>query len=158
MSEKYLIKLRSLLEKEVNWDEVFNPKDPYESTYLMFLVQAFMGDSSEKEIAELRQELSPEERAMLRANILNNNYIPWAIKCIKTLKAHIDNGAILLYMNTLLNLTFLCIIGSMNSNNKLPRDLNNFFYKINQEEAKTDETKTDYKPPAISTSNTFTMQ
>jgi hypothetical protein len=132
------MKLATLFQERVNWEDLFNPKEPFESTYLLYLTQAFIGDGSDRELAELRQEPTAEERKALRLSILTHNCIPWAINQIKDLKTYINYEATLVYIRALLNLIFIYIAGALHSNKKLPRDLVHLTYKI-QEKAKANE-------------------
>jgi len=140
VSKKYLLKLATLLQDKVSWEDFFNPKEPFESIYLMYLTQAFIGDGSDKELAELRQEPTAEERKALRISILNQNCIQWGINQIKELKTDLNNEATVIYIKVLLNLIFNYIVASMHANEKLPRDLVHLTYKV-QEKSKADEAK-----------------
>jgi len=106
----------------------------------MYLTQAFIGDGSDKELAELRQEPTAEERKALRISILNQNCIQWGINQIKELKTDLNNEATVIYIKVLLNLIFNYIVASMHANEKLPRDLVHLTYKV-QEKSKADEAK-----------------
>jgi hypothetical protein len=59
----------------VNWGEIFNLSDLCESTYCLYIINALIKDSSDKELAELRHEPQVEERLALRLNILKSKTI-----------------------------------------------------------------------------------
>ena len=138
VSKKHLKKVNTVFAKElVNWGEIFNPSDPCESIYCLYIINALVKDSSDKELAELRHEPQIEERLALRLNILKSKTIEWSINYLKTLKKHTDNKSMISYTFFIVDLIHIYLVTSMKANGKLPTKL--YFYRYPRDENSIDK-------------------
>eukprot|EP01022_Parablepharisma_sp_SALTPOND_P004330 TRINITY_DN120104_c0_g1_i1.p1 TRINITY_DN120104_c0_g1~~TRINITY_DN120104_c0_g1_i1.p1 ORF type:complete len:1287 (+),score=154.13 TRINITY_DN120104_c0_g1_i1:6286-10146(+) len=161
LSEKHLEKVKTFFLKEtVDWNSIFVPSEPYESMYCLFLMQSLIGDTSQKDLAELRQEISPDDRINLRSNLLKHGCIQWAIQHLKTIKETISKNEMLSYGRMVLHLITVYVVGSLNANDKLPKELKHFTYKVVKEEAKTEGSDTDkaHKGSKMSTTSNIYLK
>lgn len=121
ISKRHLEKVIGVFAKEViNWEEIFNPSDLCESIYCLYIINAVVGDSSEKELAEIRHEPQTDERLALRLNILKSKVIEWCINYLKVLKRHTDNDDMIMYTLLIVFLINAYLIASLRANEKIP--------------------------------------
>ncbi len=154
LSEKHLEKVKAFLSQEiVEWDKLFTFAEPYESMYCLFLVQALIGDSSEKELAELRKEVPAEQRAEFRNAVLKHKGVQWAIEHLRKVKPMLGKIEIASYTKMVMNLITAYLIGAMKANEKLGKDLRHYTYQmLPKEELKGDNAAANTnKGPKMST-------
>lgn len=139
-SEKHLEKIKSFLANDkVDWNEIFFADDYCESMYYIYLLQTLIGDGSEKEFVEIRKEPSFEERTEMRKSILKHRGIQWAIDYLKNTKELITNNTNKIsYLIMITHIIAIYLIASMSVNNKLPKTVKQYSFKLVKEDSKVD--------------------
>lgn len=114
-SKKAVNELNGLAKDQFRWEDIIST-DEHRSMYYMYILLSFVGDGSEKELAELRNEPSEEVRAALRLGVLRHKGIQWAVKILKELKI-----TSMQYVGMIVNLIMIYVCGSLAD--KLPTDV-----------------------------------
>ena len=142
-SESHLTKLKSFLSQNtIDWNKLFSIENYSESIYYLYLLQALIADESEEELAEIRQEPSFEERQEIRKSILKHKGVQWAINTLKDFKVKDRNK--IGYMKMITNLISIYIIGSMSVNNKIPKEVKQYSFKLIKEYKKENKSPFEY--------------
>lgn len=79
-SELQLAKVLNLFKEKPKFEELFNEKQPYESTINLFLAETLIVDMAPPEIMEIRKESNDENRVMWKINFIRNSGLEWIIK------------------------------------------------------------------------------
>ncbi len=90
LSESHLAKILAEFSgaEPLDWGKLFPSAAPYEAIYSLFVTEALVGDSSDKDLAEVRREPLGESRDRLKLDLIRHKGIQWAISvsgCAKSL-------------------------------------------------------------------------
>lgn len=137
VSKEYLEEVKKIFEKELKgWEELFKSSKQGESIYRLYLIKSIIADSSDKELAELREEPSAEERTALRLSILNSKAIQYAVKYIRNLEGYVLQESVIEFIRMTLNIIIPYLVESMRGNKKLPDEFQLYEYRLPKEDDK----------------------
>ena len=84
LSEAHLAKILAAFNgtEPLDWNAMFPATAPFESVYSLFIAEAMAGDSSEKDLAEIRREPMGDARDKLKLDIIQHKGIAWALSVL----------------------------------------------------------------------------
>lgn len=131
VSNSHLEKIKTMFAKEADyWEEFFESADFCRTTYTLYLLQCMVCDSSDKELAEIRQEPSLEEREALRIDLLKSKAVLHAVKYVKNLEGQKLQESSVTYVRMTLKIVMAFLVESLKGNKQLPPEFYLYEYRV----------------------------